>query len=98
MFWPLSRFLSSAVKIGMPFRNSTRSRLFSFFVLYRTCRATAKKLAMYIRRVSSLSPLAGRNQASRNLQPISFMPPRSTLSTPRRSISDDRRLRKRSLT
>ena len=96
--WPLSGFLSSAVKSGMPFRNSTRSRLFSFLALYRTCRATAKKFAAYSRRVSWLSPLAGRKNASRNAHPMSFTPPRRTLSAPRRSISDDRRVRNRSFT
>jgi len=31
--WPFRRFFNSAVKIGMPFKNGTRSRLFSFFTL-----------------------------------------------------------------
>ena len=31
--WPVSGFLSSAVKTGNPFRKSTMSRLFSFRVL-----------------------------------------------------------------
>ena len=93
--WPLREFLSSAVKTGMPLRKSARSRLCSSCSLKRSWRTTAKRLAACRRCSSSLRPLAGRKYASRNLQPESLTPLRSTSRAPRRAISRERRPRKR---
>ena len=82
--WPLSGFLSSAVKMGTPFRKRARSRLWSVCSLKRSWRTTANRLAACRRCDSSLSPLAGRKYASRNLQPESLTPLRSTSRAPRR--------------